>query len=122
MNFLYNNSQTRLRRRQLRRTQTNAEKAIWSHLRRQSLEGLKFFRQYSIGPHIIDFYCPKIRLGIEIDGGQHAEKKNELRDRKRTEFLSKQNIQIIRFWNNEVLKQKEAVVEKIRHYIIALRK
>lgn len=86
-NYLYNNVQLKQQRRSLRKNQTDAEKVLWFCLRRNSLEGLKFFRQYAIGNYIIDFFCPRIRLAIEIDGGQHAEDKNILKDNARTKFL-----------------------------------
>lgn len=121
-NYLYNNIQLKQRRRVLRRNQTDAEKALWFYLRRRSIEGLKFFRQYGVGAYILDFFCPEARLGIEIDGGQHAEGKNIIKDNARTKFLEKENIKVLRFWNNEVLKQKEAVVEKIREVIIEIKR
>lgn len=117
-NYLYNNVQLKQRRRALRKNQTDSEKSLWFYLRRRSLEGLKFFRQYAVGHYILDFFCPEARLGIEIDGGQHAEDKNISRDNERTKFLEQEDIRVLRFWNNEVLKQKEAVVEKIREVVI----
>jgi len=114
----YNNLGQKTRRKELRKNQTDAEKILWFYLRRHSLEGLKFFRQYGVGPYILDFYCPQIRFGIEVDGGQHAENRNVLDDKRRMEFLEKENIKILRFWNDEILKQKEAVIEKIREFII----
>ena len=91
-------------------------------MRRQAIEDLKFFRQYGIGPYTIDFYCPQIRLAIEIDGGQHAEFQGQAKDTIRTKYLEKENIRVVRFWNNEVIKQKEAVIEKIRQFAAALKK
>ena len=120
--YLYNNDKLKQRRRELRKNQTDAEKILWQYLRRRSIEDFRFFRQYSIGPYILDFYCPKIRLAIEIDGGQHAEDKNIVKDEGRTKFLKKENILMLRFWNNEVREQKEAVAEKIKDTAIRLKK
>lgn len=116
--YLYNNTQLKPRRRELRKNQTDAERILWRYLRNRSLEQLKFYRQYGVGPYTLDFYCPQIRLAIEIDGGQHAEDQNIVYDNTRTKFLEKENIKVLRFWNNEVLKQKEAVAEKIRQFVI----
>jgi len=57
------------RRRDLRRNQTEAEKTFWSQVRNRQFYGLRFFRQYSIGPYILDFYCPKTNIAVELDGG-----------------------------------------------------
>jgi len=77
---------------------------IWGYLRNKQFYGLKFFRQYSVGPYILDFYCPRLRLGVELDGGQHAEEEIREYDMARSEYLRAQEIEVIRFWNNEVMK------------------
>ncbi|MBU4142602.1 endonuclease domain-containing protein [Patescibacteria group bacterium] len=120
--YLYNDFCLKTRRRELRKNQTDAEKVLWRYLRRRTMEDLKFFRQYGVGPYTIDFYCPQIRLAIEIDGGQHAESQGQAKDTIRTKYLEKENIRVVRFWNNEVIKQKEAVIEKIRQFAAALKK
>lgn len=109
---MYNDKKVKFVRRALRKNFTDAERLIWKYIRNKQLEGLKFFRQYSIGLYVLDFYCPKKRLAVEVDGGQHAGETN-LHDMKRTDFLNKQNIRVIRFWNNEVLSNIEGVVERI---------
>lgn len=76
----------------MRENFTDAERLIWKYIRNKQL-GLKFFRQYSIGQYILDFYCPEMRIAIEIDGGQHAEETKN-RDQKRTDFLNKQDIKV----------------------------
>jgi|SRR3989338_1216598 len=99
------------RRKELRRNQTQAEKIIWSRLRNKQINGLKFYRQWSIGSYILDFYCHPLKLAIEIDGGQHNE--NDVYERTRTQFLQKQNIILLRFWNNEVLENIDGVMNNI---------
>ena len=111
---LYNDPETRPDRRRLRRDATDAERKLWSLLRNRQLGSLKFFRQYGIGPYILDFYCPQQRLAIEVDGGQHADKRGQEHDAKRDTYLREKNIRIIRFWNNDVLQNIEAVGQKIR--------
>ena len=99
------------RRKELRRNQTQAEKIIWSKLRNKQVNSLKFYRQWSVGRYILDFYCHPLKLAIEIDGGQHDE--NNVYERTRTQFLQKQNITLLRFWNNEVLENIDGVMNNI---------
>jgi very-short-patch-repair endonuclease len=113
MNYLYNNPNKKNFRRGLRSNSTDAERKIWSILRNKQINGLKFYRQYGVGKYILDFYCPSIRLGIEIDGGQHNEEKNISCDNERTLYLKQNNIKVLRFWNNEILNNIEGVWEKI---------
>ena len=98
-------------RRKLRRQMTDSERKLWQILRKKQICGVKFIKQYSVGNYILDFYCPKCRLAIEADGGQHAE--NIEYDNKRTEYLNNLNIQVLRLWNNEILQNIDGVGEKI---------
>ena len=98
--------------RQLRGGLTDAEQKLWYILRRKQLRGHRFRRQFPIGNYIIDFYCPKRRLAIEIDGGQHNVEQH-LYDVERTRFLGKQSIRVIRFWNNDVLQNISGVIDVI---------
>ncbi len=100
--ILYNNKILRDRRRELRRNQTEPEKALWRELSNRQVKGLKFYRQYSVGPYILDFYCPKIRLAIELDGKTHDSVDAKVYDKERTDFLKSLNIAEIRFKNEEV--------------------
>ena len=111
--FVYNNPALKSRRQILRKNQTDAEKKVWSILRGKQLSGFKFFRQCSVGPYILDFYCPKLRLAIEIDGSQHNETSGQAHDERRTKYLVNQGIKVIRFWNNEILTNPEGVFEEI---------
>lgn len=113
MNFLCNDGSTKLHRHRLRTNQTEVEKKLWSRLRNRQCLGYRFHRQYSIGLYIIDFYCPKMRLAIELDGGQHAELGQSLYDVSRTTYLNSKGIFVLRFWNNEVIKNFNGVLEKI---------
>lgn len=79
--------------------------------------GLHFFRQYSHGPYILDFYCPAIRLSIELDGAHHAEDAQVDYDKERTGYLRGQDIRELRFWNQEVDNELEKVLSKIRDAI-----
>jgi very-short-patch-repair endonuclease len=112
--YLYNDPTTKLNRRRLRRQATDAEQKLWSILRCRRMAGLKFLRQYSVGPYILDFYCPERRLAIEVDGGQHADVYGQQRDAHRYIYLRELNIRVIRFWNNDVLQNIEGVGERIK--------
>ncbi len=93
----------------LRSNQTMAEKIIWSLVRRQQL-AYKFKRQQPIDHYICDFVCFEKRLIIEIDGGQHSYEKDKIR----TQYLENNGFVILRFWNNDVLSNKEGIYNVIR--------
>jgi very-short-patch-repair endonuclease len=95
--------------RRLRNNATEAEKFLWYMLRLQNL-GVKFRRQIEIGPYVVDFVCFEKRLVIEIDGGQHADSEN---DKIRDKWLSAEGFEVLRFWNHEVLGNRDGVLEKI---------
>jgi len=97
--------------RSLRKNMTDAEDLIWYHLRGRRLQGFKFKRQVPIGEYIVDFVCHHKKLIIELDGGQHAEALAY--DEKRTCFLESKGYKVIRFWNNEVFRETEAMLEVI---------
>jgi len=98
------------RARKLRREQTDAEKRLWSRLRDHRL-GVKFRRQFPIGPFVADFCCHECRLIIEIDGEQHAA--NASYDERRTAFLGEQGYRVLRFWNHEIMADTERVLAQI---------
>ena len=97
------------RARVLRGCSTDAERKLWSALRGSQLAGLKFRRQHPIHPYTVDFFCASAKLVVEVDGSQHGEES----DRARTRFLQEQGLTVLRFWNNEVLTQIEAVADAI---------
>lgn len=96
--------------RALRANMTDAERAIWQHLRAEQM-GVKFRRQAPIGRYIVDFVCFSHRLIIEIDGSQHADSAS---DTVRDAFLVAEGFKVLRFWNNEVLQQLDGVLEVVR--------
>ncbi len=108
--------QTKFARR-LRQEQTEAEKILWSKLKGRQLDGVKFRRQQPIDPYIIDFVSFDKKLILEIDGGQHNEEVMKKRDNIRTARLSRNGYCVLRFWDNEVLLNIDAVLEKIRQSI-----
>jgi very-short-patch-repair endonuclease len=97
--------------RKLRRNQTDAERTLWFRLRDRRLDGLKFRRQMPIASYVVDFCCESARLIIELDGGQHTTRSES--DAKRTAVLEAQGYLVLRFWNNDVLRNIDGVVESI---------
>jgi very-short-patch-repair endonuclease len=97
--------------RRLRRDMTEAEKVMWRLLRARQLEGYKFRRQQPIDRYIVDFVCFAYRLIIEIDGGQHADATRY--EEERTRFPEGESFRVLRFWNNEVLENREGVGARI---------
>jgi len=103
--------ETRTRRaRGLRQSATDAECKLWYRLRSRSIDGLKFVRQEPIGPYVADFVCRERRLVVEVDGSQHAESK---RARIRDQWFAEHRYRVLRFWNNDVLTNINAVLEVI---------
>ena len=97
--------------RTLRTTMTDAERALWVHLRAKRFQGWKFRRQQPISKYIVDFVCSDAKLVIELDGGQHSEQVNA--DARRTAWLESQGFLVLRFWNDAVLKETQAVLEEV---------
>lgn len=95
----------------LRKNQTDAERLLWNSLRNRQLANKKFRRQHVVGPYIVDFVCLETKLVIEIDGGQHLEQMDY--DENRTTYLQSLGYKVIRFWNNEVLRETDAVLNAI---------
>ncbi|HYS44642.1 MAG TPA: endonuclease domain-containing protein [Geobacteraceae bacterium] len=117
MKFLCNDPALTQRRRELRKNQTDAEKAFWAHARSRQFHGMKFFRQYSIGPYILDFYSPGLKLAVELDGGQHNLPEGREYDAARSEYLQAHGIEVLRFWNNDVLLDVQSVLSKVEERV-----
>ena len=103
--------------RQLRNEPTEAEKRLWSHLRASRFEGAKFIRQFPIGDFIADFACRSQRIAIELDGGQHSVET----DAGRTRIIEAHGYRVIRFWNHEVLRNIDGVLQVIAQEIAIAR-
>jgi very-short-patch-repair endonuclease len=96
------------RARELRKNLTDAEKKLWAYLRGNKLHGIKFRRQHALGNYIVDFCAIKQKLIIELDGSQHLDQGEY--DLERTRYLSEQGYRVLRFWNDQVLKDINGVV------------
>lgn len=99
------------RARTLRRHQTDAEKMLRQKLRSRQLHGYKFRRQVAKGPYIVDFVCESAMMIVELDGGQHTAMAEY--DARRTGYLQRKGYQVVRFWNDQVLLEVDAVLESL---------
>jgi len=97
----------------LRNNMTDAEKMLWSKLRQKQLKGHPFYRQKIIGKYIVDFYCPKANLVIELDGGQHYSETGKAKDSIREDALREMGIKVLRFFDRDVLENMGGVMEGI---------
>ena len=115
---LHNIKKLKDTRKKLRNNLTPAEARLWSLLKNSRLENRKFRRQHSVGPYILDFYCPTDKLCIELDGVVHFTGGGYEYDIERTAYLKAQNIRVIRFENKDVFDNTEGVLEEIRRSFI----
>ena len=113
MTLHYNRTKEKWRRKDLRKKSTKAEKILWEYLRNRNLAGFKFKRQYSVDSFIIDFYCPKVKLGIEVDVEVHFTEEAKNYDENRSGFLSDFGIDIIRFRNDDIYNNLKVVLNTI---------
>ena len=103
--------------RQLRKNLTDREKALWSRLRNKQLLGIQFYRQKPIGEPIVDFFAPRVKWVVEVDGSQHTLGDHVQKDRFRDGYLASLGLKVLRFNRREVLKESDAVVEAIYRMI-----
>ena len=97
--------------RQLRRQDTEAERELWAYLRNRRFGGRKFRKQVPIGPYFADFVCLELGIVIEVDGRYHLKQQDA--DENRTHYFKEQGLQVMRFWNEDVLNNIDAVCESI---------
>src|SRR3972149_6519995 len=98
---------------QLRGNMTDAEKRLWGKMRVRQIGGYWFYRHKPVGDYIVDLYCPKAKLVIEVDGGQHLSGEIAENDKARDEYLRSLGLKVLRFANTDVLKNIDGVVERI---------
>ena len=115
-----NHPATKEYRQLLRKTETPTERMLWKRLRGKQLDGYRFRQQHGFGPYVLDFYCPSLRLCIELDGEVHNKDDVRQKDEERTEFLIKNKIHILRFRNEEVEHHIENVLERIREFVLSI--
>ena len=117
MTKAFNRKTEKKRRQYLRKNMPEAEVILWSKLRRKQLCNIKFRRQYSVGPYVLDFYAPQIKLAIELDGDSHFTTEAKNHDRERDEYIEGFGIKILRILNPEIYENLDNVLEYIGRVI-----
>lgn len=115
VNKVHNFKKYKKRRQYLRNNSTKSEQVLWNKLRNSKL-GFKFRRQHGIDRYIVDFYCPKLKVVIEIDGYVHGESLQITKDLERQLFLENLGFKVLRYRNEQVLFELEAVVQDIANH------
>jgi very-short-patch-repair endonuclease len=105
--------------RKLRNTSTETEQRLWHYLRGKAVAGAKFRRQYPFGPYITDFACPELKLIVEADGGQHQGSEH---DNRRDTYCKAQGYVVLRYWDDQILRETEAVLEDIYRWVVMLQR
>ncbi len=113
MTKVFNKASLRERRKALRHLMPDAEVIMWSRLNRRQMQGHKFRRQYSVGSYVLDFYCPELKLAIEIDGDTHFRNGANEYDKERQEEIEQYGIKFLRFMNTEVYHNLNGVLQTI---------
>lgn len=103
--------------RNLRNNLTDSEKILWSRLRQKQILGVPFYRQKPIGNHIVDFYAPQVSLVIEIDGAQHLDEIQMLKDKQRDAYLNQHGLKVLRFNNMDIFENIDGVMDEIYQYV-----
>lgn len=116
MTRLYNKFSERYKRKLLRRNVPEAEQALWFYIRQEKL-GWRFRRQYSVGPFVVDFYCPQAKLAIELDGSSHRSPDSREYDAEREKFLEAANVHVLRFKNQQIIESVDEVLKQIRQIL-----
>ena len=114
MKQVFNHPRKKQQRRNLRNNLTSAEATLWRMLKNKQLRGRRFKRQVSIGPYIVDFYCPSEKLVVELDGATHFSSVGQEYDMFRTKYLNSIGIRVIRFENEDVFRCPIVVLDKIQ--------
>ena len=120
MTRFFNKSEEKEKRRRLRNDAPAAESIVWKKLMRRHVHGFKFRRQYSVGPYVIDFYCPALKLAVEIDGDSHFVADANRSDESRQAYIESFGIHFLRFTNEQVYRELNNVLEKISHTVLSL--
>lgn len=112
--ILFNQKQYTRNRKELRNTSPPAERLLWGYIKNKQIIGHKFRRQFGIGRYVVDFYCPKLRLVIEVDGDIHFQGSAERSDAARQRFIESLGLKVLRFLNTDVYKNIDGVVLTIQ--------
>ena len=113
---IYNQKKLKPHRKILRREMTPAESKLWTFLKSKQLEGRKFRRQHSVGPYIVDFYCPAESLVLELDGEVHNDQMRRDYDETRQEYMENLGLKVLRFENRQIFTDIDNVLESIKKH------
>jgi very-short-patch-repair endonuclease len=120
---IFNKASEKEKRRRLRKKTSVSEKIVWTYLRSRQVLGERFLRQFSINFYVLDFYCPRLRLAIEIDGDSHFITRDVIDyDRERQEYIENLGIKFLRFRNEEVNQTNDFVISVITDEVKELQK
>jgi very-short-patch-repair endonuclease len=123
MKQLFNKLTEKEKRRILRKNITASEKIVWTYLRRKQILSERFLRQFSVEYYVLDFYCPRLRLAIEIDGDSHFINQDVIDyDKERQDFIENLGIEFLRFRNEEVFADNDGVINSITQKVKELQK
>ena len=118
----FNRSSDKAKRQKLRGDMPKAEIILWSRLCRRQVAGAKFRRQYGVDQFVIDFYCPELKLAIELDGASHDSSEAQTYDQMRQQHIERFGIQFLRFRNQQVYEELNEIVDVIRERVMSLRR
>ncbi|HUL44089.1 MAG TPA: endonuclease domain-containing protein [Bacteroidota bacterium] len=113
MTRIYNRHRDLEKRRRLRRNMPKAEAILWSKLRNRRMHGERFLRQYGVDQYVLDFYCPRLKLAIEVDGDSHCDPRAMQYDKRRQEHIESYGIHFLRFANHDVCGKLDGVCQDI---------
>ena len=122
MTEAFNKEELKARRRSLRKNMPIAEVLLWSKLKNKQILGERFLRQYSVDQYVLDFYCPRLKLAIEVDGDSHYMPDAEEQDKARQEHIEAFGIRFLRFTNEDVCKNVDGVCQTVYNAVDELRK
>jgi very-short-patch-repair endonuclease len=122
MQRIYNKKQFQERRRVLRNNMPKSEVVLWSKLKNKQMYGKRFLRQYGVDQYVLDFYCPELKLAIEIDGDSHYMPGAQEQDKVRQEQIEALGIRFLRFTNDEVCTNIDGVCQSVYNVVDELRK
>jgi very-short-patch-repair endonuclease len=122
MTEAFNKEELKARRRSLRKDMPKSEVILWAKLKNKQIQGERFLRQYSVDQYVLDFYCPRLKLAIEIDGDSHFMPGAEDQDKVRQEYIEAFGIRFLRFANEDVCKNVDGVCQTVYNAVDELRK
>jgi very-short-patch-repair endonuclease len=118
MTQIFNKLSEKEKRRRLRKKTSSSEKIVWTYLRRKQILGERFLRQFSVDFYVLDFYCPRLRLAIEIDGDSHFINQDAIDyDKERQDYIENLGITFLRFTNAQVNQSNDDVINEITNKV-----